>query len=119
MANWHVLEKTGNGYRMAYHIAIPAANNAAGFSYRTALINSGIGGTTILKDGDGTLGTIDATEKSNIASGSLLEQVVTVTPPGGLTGPQTITYINQDYTANSAVILADLQNRLSQYGRSG
>lgn len=63
---------------MAVHVAIPNANNAAGINWRTALLNSGLGGTTRLPDGDGTAGTISAAEKASIAAGALYEQVETI-----------------------------------------
>lgn len=77
MANWHALigDVNGNSYTVVYHVPIPSANNRSGVNYRTALVSSGIGGKTILPDGDGTLGTIAAAEKSSILAGSLFEVV--------------------------------------------
>ncbi len=117
MSNIHVLEKNGNSYRLAYHIAIPAANNGAGISYQTAIVNSGLSSPSVLKSGDGTAGTINATETSQIAAGSLVEVVANVAVSAGLTGGQIITLLQNDYTANSAVLLNDLQAKLIQYGR--
>lgn len=82
MASLHVLDATPQEgrakYRVAVHVPIPNTNNSVGVNWRTALINSGIGGTTVLKSGDGTAGTISATEAANVASGALYEQVETI-----------------------------------------
>ena len=97
MANWHALTGTpdGNSYTVVYHIPIPSANNRSGINYRIALIGSGLGGTTVLPDGDGTLGTISSAEKTLITSGEVVEKVESfATNPG------------QDVTALAAAVTA-------------
>lgn len=98
MADWHALTGSpdGNAFRICFHIAIPSVNNRAGINYRTALINSGIGGRTILPDGDGTGGTISTTEKANITAGSVYEVV-------------------EDFATNPGEAAAALEARIDSY----
>ena len=103
MANAHLLDRVSDSdYRVAVHIAIPNSNNSAGVNYRTALINSGLGGTTVLKDGDGTAGTISSAEKTSILSGAIFEVVTTM---------RIFTFRN---TFGSANWLADADSAITQ-----
>lgn len=54
------------------HEPVPAGNNAAGVSWRTALVNSGMGGTSIMPTGTGA-GQISAAELAQIEAGELRE----------------------------------------------
>lgn len=118
MANLHVLTKTENDVTVAAHIAIPATSNTAGVSWRTALINSGLGGATVLKDGDGTGGTISAAEKTQLATGALYEVVdqIHVSIPSGAAAINA--YLDSRYSEISARALAFLQDRLNYFGYS-
>lgn len=78
MANVHVLNNNDADYTVVMHIPIPQSNNTAGVSWQTVVANSGRGGTTILKDGDGTKGTISSAEKAQITSGAIVEVVMTL-----------------------------------------
>lgn len=120
MANVHVLDRQGQNFRLAYHVAIPAANNGAGVSYRTAVVNSGLGGTTVLPDGDGTAGTISAAEKAQLTAGEIVERVVLldVMRGGNPNGAAIASLIQEHYNAVSAELLAGLQAALAQFGRS-
>ncbi len=122
MTNWHVLDKNGPNFRIAYHIAIPNQNNGSGVNYRTAVINSKLGGTTILPDGDGTSGTLSTAEKTTILNGSVVERVVTLDPTQGnpaTSGATMVANINADFTANSQSLLDELQAKLIHFGRTG
>jgi len=113
MANVHVLEQTAPGrFRVVYHVAIPATNNAAGVAWRTAVVNSRIAGqaVSVLPDGDGTNGTISAAEKAQLTSGAVYE---VVREEKGQTGAG----INAMHAQRSAEVLAALQARLAQFGR--
>ena len=50
MSDMHVLEGDGTKWRIVMHFAVPNANNLVNVNYRTALVNSGLGGTTVLAD---------------------------------------------------------------------
>ena len=111
MANVHILEAGPSRMRVVLHIPVPATNNGVGTPWRTALVNSGIGGTTSLKDGDGTAGTITATEKANILSGALYEVHLTEKL-------RALSAANLDdlFNMRRSEILTELQERLRFYG---
>ena len=114
MANLHVLESPAPGrFRVAYHVAVPAGNNPAGVAWRTAIVNSrgAAQAVSVLPDGDGTNGTISAAEKAQIVSGAVLE--VAREEKG-----QTTASAANIYALRSAAILAELQVRYDQYGRT-
>ena len=113
MANTHVLTATGNTITLVLHIAIPATNNPRGVAWRTALVRSGIGGKTILPDGDGTGGTISALEKADVSSGAVYELV---TSPKRMTS--TNAALDEFYAKLSAETLAGLQTMLANYGHT-
>lgn len=121
MANIHVLLRENGTFQLVYHVPVANGNNAAGVNYRTALVRSGLGGTTRLPDGDGTAGTISAAEKTQITAGSVYEVVrsLDVTQGGAqTTGPQIQAYITEDYTAAAAEATQTLGRMLAQYGRT-
>lgn len=118
---WHALTglSDGNSYTVAYHIPIPSALNRVGINYRTALVNSGIGGKTIMPDGDGTGGTISATEKTKITSGETFEVVESFATNPGQTLGQLAAAVDARYTflANTSnPLIVGLQRQLDYYG---
>lgn len=120
MASVHILDRTGpQSFRVALHIAVPNTPNAAGVNWRTALLNSGLGGVTVLPDGDGAAGTISVSEKTSIQTGALYEVVEEweLLTAGNATA-QVLAYLDACYTQKKAAILADLQARLNQFGRT-
>ena len=115
MADITVLERdTHNRWRVVMHFPVPPGSNAAGVPWRAALVLSGIGGSTILPNGDGTGGTISAADKALIESGALLEHVESLRLGGG--DPQASA--RQLYNSRKADKTAQLQARLNQYGRN-
>jgi hypothetical protein len=118
MAQWHLLEKDTQGYRIVYHLPIPATNNAAGLSRRTVLLNSREGGRTQLPDGDGTGGTISAAEKNQIIVGELYEATVYRAFPDSLTPVQLAAAIDADWTNTRDTLRDALNVKLNQYGRT-
>jgi len=79
MANIHVLEFVDtNKVRVVAHVAIPETTNNAGLTWRQLALLTDRGGTTILRDGDGTLGTISAAEKTQILAGAIIEVQATL-----------------------------------------
>ena len=75
MSDMHILIGDGKNYQVAMHFLVPPGDNSALVPWRTALVNSGLGGSTSLPDGDGAGGTIDAVEKAAVEDGSVLEHV--------------------------------------------
>ena len=64
----------GNGVPiLVMHFEVPNKNNSVQINLRTALKNSRLTSTSILKDGDGTDGTISSVEKQQLADGEKIE----------------------------------------------
>ncbi len=80
MAQIHILGGDGDdSYTAVIHLTIPNTNNLVSVNYRTAIINSGIGGTTILQTTTGAApGKITTTEMSDITAGIVYEAVFLV-----------------------------------------
>lgn len=120
MSNIHQLERTANNrYRVAFHIAVPAGNNAAGVAWASVIKNSGRGGTTVLATGDGTGldGGIGTGEKSNITNGTVYEYVTEIDTQG-LSGANLLALVNDRYNAAVTEIQAKLQAELGSFGRT-
>lgn len=115
MANIHSLIKNGSEVTVAVHVAIPSANNSVSVNYQVALIGSGVGGKTVLPDGNGMLGTIAAAEKTAILNGSLYEEITTLrvdsVPGAGINA-----FLDAEFTRISGEVLARLQNQLKYWG---
>lgn len=119
MADYHVLTGSadGNSFTVVHHVPVPGSgNNRAGVQWRTALVNSGLGGKTVLPDGDGTGGTISAAEKAAITSGALYEVVEQFDTHPGETAAQLRDRVDTRHTALVAQVQAQLQGRLTYFG---
>ena len=115
MANLHVLQKSGSEVTVVAHVPIPLGNNPAGVPWRTATAGSGLGATSVLKDGDGTLGTISSAEKTQLGTGAVFEYVTTLRI--GTTALANINaYLDAEFTRISGEVLASLQDRLGFWG---
>ena len=117
MADIHVLESPIDRIRLAFHIPIPAINNDVGISYRTALVNSGIGvgeggRRTILPTGTGP-GQITTAEEDLLNAGEIFEMIVTRrrTNAAGMNA-RADSWFADEKTSK----LAELQERLRFYG---
>lgn len=118
MSDIHTLltDEAGN-VQLIFHIAVPNSNNSVAVNYRTALVRSGLGGTTRLIDGDGTGGTIAAAEKTSVQSGAIYEHLVMFpVATGGSTAPQLQATIRALYATESAKVLAALARQLKYFG---
>jgi hypothetical protein len=118
MPDTHVLTQPNlNKFKLVRHVVIPVGNNSAGVSWQLCLINSRIGGNSVLMDGNGTGGTISAAEKALIANGSLYEVVEdNATMPADLTPSQQLAYLDETYTNVAAATLSSLQQLLKYFG---
>jgi hypothetical protein len=118
MSDMHVLTGDGNqAWTVVMHIPVPDTNNTVGTNWRTALVNSGMGGSTGLPDGDGTNGTISAAEKTQVEAGELYEYSQTMEIDGpGSNAASRIAVLRASYTAKKSTVLAALQRRLKFYG---
>lgn len=111
MSNIHIQTIDGSEVTAVLHFAVPATNNTAGTPWRT--IAARVFGKTMLADGDGTLGTISAAEKSAIVAGSVVEQTQTFKLGQGFpTGAQ----MDAAFSAAQSAFLSALQASYQQYG---
>lgn len=119
MSNYHVLtgRPDGNAYSVVFHIPIPSANNRVGVNYRTALVNSGLGGVTSLVEGSGP-GQIATAEKTQVLAGELFEVVEEFHTQPGETAAQLQARVDARYTALVAQTQAALQGRLAYFGHA-
>lgn len=118
--HWHLRTGSadGNGYNVLFHIPIPAANNRVGFSYQTALVNSGIGGKTVMQTGTAA-DQITSAELAQITSGALYEYALFVSTNPGETAAQYAARLNAMYTAFASTtgpLIAQLKNQLNGWG---
>ena len=112
MANTHLLEVQRGVYaRIAYHLPTQAGANSAGVAWKDVVIRSGMGGKTILPDGDGAGGTISATEKAQIASGDIYEMVVIEKAQ-----PTGATNLNRLFNLHKAEYDAQLNSTYNKFG---
>jgi len=115
--NWHAQQSdvSGNGVNIIYHIPIATGNNRAGYSYRLALVASGIGGTTVMATGT-TNGKILAAELAQIQAGEIFEyQEQFFTSPGEI-ATALRDRVDARYTALLSIIPAQLILRLTYWG---
>lgn len=117
MADIHVLEGSGGRWRVVAHLDVPDANNFVGVNYRTALVSSGLGGTTVLADGDGTEGTISAAEKTLIQNGSVYEHVFNYELGDG-NAASLLAELREQYAQEDTQAIARLQNSLRFFGHT-
>ncbi len=118
MADMHILDGDGSRWRVVMHFAVPSANNAVGVNYRTALVSSGLGGTTVMEEGTGD-GQITAAEKGLIESGAVHEHSVQVSADGtGQTTGGRQALLRALYAAEEAATIARLQTQLRFFGHT-
>ena len=118
MADIHVLTGDQNrSWSVVMHFNVPDATNEVGVNYRTALVTSGLGGSTALPDGDGTGGTISAAEKAEIEAGIKAEYSASVLVESGGTSPAEMrAMLRGEYARQNATAIANLQSRLRYFG---
>lgn len=118
MANWHLRQglHDENAYSVLFHIPIPGTGSTVGgVQWRTALIQSGIGGTTTMAVGE-TAGLITAAEKADIASGAIYEHLELVPTNPGESNAQLRVRIDSLYQARLPEIRSKLQSALKYWG---
>lgn len=116
MAKAHVRATAGGLTEVVMHIDVPAGNNNAGTAWSAVLVNSGIGGTTVLPDGTGSGGTISTAEKTSIQTGAVFEVVDRVAIPPGLNAAQANAFLDAVHAAKVIETQAEIQKRLGYFG---
>ena len=119
MAHIHVLTGDADGnVSVAMHFAVPNQNNSVGVNYRTALVNSQIGGSTRLPAGSGP-GQITTAEKTQVENGEVHEQVFNFpVGSGGTAAAELRSSLRALYLARKQSVLAALQERLNFFGHT-
>lgn len=117
MSDIHVLDAgAGSAWQCVFHVAIPDAVNQVSVNYRTALVNSGIGGVTVLEEGTGP-GQISTAEKAAIEAGEVYECAVQVRlESGGASASQLRATVRAYYLHAADQVVAEFQRRLRYYG---
>lgn len=116
MADMHILAGDGQRWMVIMHFAVPDQTNAVGNSYRTALVASGIGGTSQMEVGAG-LGQIEQSEMDDIQAGLLYEYpFACAAESGASTNAEMLALIRAEYARLEDPVLAELQDRLRYYG---
>jgi hypothetical protein len=118
MAKVHILDQNSkkDTARCTFHVAVPDQNNAAGVSYRAALVEyldpEGAGISSQVPN----LDTSDPTEDAQIKSGEVYEHSISINFDANLTNAQKADIVDAKYLALSAGILAGIQDRLKFWG---
>lgn len=118
MADIHVLTGNGSQWQVLMHLPIPNAENAVGVNYRLALVNSGLGGTSAMTEGDG-YGQITAAELIQINNGELYEHPLQFQVEGNGADLGAIRdALRAAYARELSLTIAALQERLRYYGHT-
>ena len=117
MADIHVLlsAEGGGSIRVAFHFPVPDTNNDVGVNYRTALIASGKGGTSVMAEGTGP-GEITTAELVKIAAGEVYEHVRTIVYSGVMSGTSLLKSVRSFYGRDKASVTAGIVNALRYFG---
>lgn len=117
MADIHILAGDGlHHWTLAFHFVVPDQNNDVGISYRTALINSGIGGVSQMVEGTGS-GQITTAELASLQAGELYEFTLSFLAESGATNnAELLAAIRTEYAKHETPVLNHLKKRLCYYG---
>ena len=117
MADIHVLAGDGlHRWTLALHFAVPDENNNVNVSYRTALVNSGIGSISQMAEGTDP-GQITTAELTLLQAGELYEfNFPFLAESGATNNVELLAAIRAEYAKYEAVVLSRLRRRLRYYG---
>jgi hypothetical protein len=114
MSNYHILSCTEKDHeiKVAFHIAIPDTNNAAGVSWRTAL-------SQWRPSPESSVPWLEADypdEYASMQTGEIFEHLETVPVNADLSNSAKLAIIDSKYTALSSEIKEKLQKILKYWG---
>jgi len=120
MADIHVLTESRKGsWRVVMHFAVPDITSIVGVPYRTALVASGLGGSTQLPDGDGLVGTISAAEKAQIEAGEVAEVAIEfLVESNGDATASVRNSLRECHARRMAEYLAAMRRKLKYFGHT-
>lgn len=120
MADIHVL--TGDGlqhWSLILHFGVPDENNNVAVNYRTALVNSGLGGTSQMTEGTGD-GQITSAELALIQAGQVYEHPINFpAESGATTNAQLLAFARALYAAHETAVVNCLKKKLRYFGYTG
>ncbi len=100
------------------HFPVPDTNNDVAVNYRTALVNSGIGGSTVMAEGVGP-GQILAAEKTAIEAGEVYEHVAPFRIESSGKTPAQLQRTIRGFLAQAKIdVVAELKRKLRYYGHT-
>lgn len=117
MADIHVLAGGGRDrWTLLFHFAVPDQNNNVDVSYRTALVNSNLGGVSSMAEGTGP-GQIATAELALLQAGELYEFSLSFLAESGATNnAELLAVIRAEYTKHEIPVLSRLRKQLRYYG---
>jgi hypothetical protein len=120
MPDIHILAGDGlNQWTVVCHYPIAEADNEVSVSYRTALVNSGLGGTSALAEGTGP-GQISTAELAQVEAGELFEYTLSFPAESGATNnAELLAAVRAEYARHETRVINALQKRLRYYGWAG
>ena len=120
MSDIHILTGDGRGeWTVVCHYPIADVTNQVSVSYRTALVNSGLGGTSALTEGTGP-GQISTAELAQVAAGELYEHRFSFPAESGATNnAELLAAVRAEYARHQDRVVVGLQKRLRYYGWAG
>ena len=99
------------------HFDVPDVNNSVGVSLRIALVNSGKTSVSVMTPGNGSNGTISATDITRLSNGVIVERVVSVPLEGeGMTNAQRQIAVRTLYAKEDAEVQRQLSAQLRYFG---
>lgn len=119
MADMHVLSGDGlHRWTLVMHFPVPDIDNNVAVNYRTALVNSGLGGTSMTEGTEP--GQITTAEKALIDAGEMYEHSIQfLAESGASTLPKVLADARQAYVREQTRVTAKLQKQLRYYGFEG
>ncbi len=117
MADIHVLQGDGLRYwTLVFHFSVPDQDNNVGVSYRVALVNSALGGTSQMVEGAG-IGQITTAELTSIQAGALYEFSLSFLAESGATNnTELLAAIRAEYAKHEGPVLNHLRKQLRYFG---
>ena len=120
MADIHIV--TGNGidkWTIIAHYPVPDVLNEVSVSYRIALVNSRLGGTSQLVEGTEP-GQITTAELAQLAAGELFEFAVSFYAESGATNnTELVAAVRAEYAKHQTREIDSLKGKLKYFGWSG
>lgn len=118
MSDIHVLTGDGSQQRVVMHLPVPNTNNEVGVNYRTALVNSGLGGATTMTEGSGA-GQINTVEKAKVEAGEVYEHSTTFELEGvGASTASQQAALRAAFTREKTAVVDKIQRQLKFFGHT-